>query len=66
MAEALLPDTDAIPKGTLEWTLYRGKQLVRYRDSDGSVHRCLTADYAEAEVAFEAYKRDVAARVKKL
>jgi hypothetical protein len=55
MAEALLPDTDAIPRATLEWTEYRGKQLVRYRDAAGSVHRILTANYQEASEAFDRY-----------
>jgi hypothetical protein len=55
MQEALLPDTQAISRSTLEWTEYHGKQLVRYKDADGSVHRCLTASYAEADSAFELY-----------
>jgi hypothetical protein len=52
MAEALLPDTDAISRSTLEWGEYRGKQLVRYKDAAGSVQRCLTADRAEASATF--------------
>jgi len=53
--EALLPGTDAIRKSTLEWSTYRGKQLVRYKDSTGSVHRTLTANYAEADAAYQKY-----------
>ena len=67
MAEALLPDTDAITNSTLEWTEYRGKQLVRYKDAAGSVHRCLTADRAEADAAFTKWReemRDAANRTK--
>lgn len=48
MAESLLPDTDAIAAGTLEWTEYRGKWLVRYRDASGSVQRVITASWNEA------------------
>ena len=59
MAEALLPDTDAITKGTLEWTEYRGKHLVRYRDQNGSVQRTLTASWDEANAAFEKYLADL-------
>jgi len=54
--ESLLPHTDAIKKLTLEWTTYRGKQLVRYKDAAGYVHRTLTLDWAEAEAAFEKYR----------
>ncbi|HEV2498607.1 MAG TPA: hypothetical protein VGY31_03390 [Terriglobia bacterium] len=49
MAEALLPGTDAITRGTIEWSAYQGKSLVRYRDVAGSVHRQAfkTADEAQ-------------------
>ncbi len=57
--EALLPDTDAILRSTVEWTSYHSKQLVRYKDAQGIVHRCLTADYAEAETAFQKYVADL-------
>lgn len=57
--ECLLPGTDAITKNTLEWSIYHGKQLVRYKDANGSVHRCLTADYAEAEQAFNNWLEDM-------
>ncbi len=59
MQEALLPGTDAIARATLEWTRYRGKQLVRYKDASGSVWRCLTANYAEAEAAFEKWVEEM-------
>lgn len=37
--ENLLPDTRAIPKGTIEWTIWKGKHLVRYKDLRGIVRR---------------------------
>ena len=55
MAEALLPGTDAITNGTLEWDRYKGKWLVRYKERNGTVHRLITADYQEADAAFEKY-----------
>jgi hypothetical protein len=62
MAEALLRGVDAMSRSTLEWREYRGKQLVQYRDADGSVHRTLTADYAEADAAFGKYLADMKRR----
>ena len=59
MAESLLPDTDAIAAGTLEWTEYRGKWLVRYRDASGSVQRVRTASWNEANQAFEKFLADM-------
>lgn len=41
-----------IPRPTLEWELYKGQELVRYRDSQGFVHRLLTRQYFEAEEFF--------------
>ena len=35
-SEALLPDTDAITKGTIEIVRSRGKMLVRYKRIDGN------------------------------
>jgi hypothetical protein len=60
MAESLLKDTDAITKRTIEYTTYRGKFLVRYKDSSGSVHRCHTASRAEADAAFEKWREEMA------
>jgi len=54
--ESLLPSTDAIMKNTLEWTPYRGKHLVRYKDAAGNVHRCLTPSYERALSEFEKFK----------
>jgi hypothetical protein len=34
-AEALLPGTDAIMRGSVEWGRYRGGWLVRYRNLEG-------------------------------
>lgn len=56
MSEALLPDTDAITDNTLEWVPYRGKWLVRFKDARGYTHRCQTANYQEADEAFEKFK----------
>ena len=53
------PDTDAIAAGTLEWTEYRGKWLVRYRDASGSVQRVITASWNEANQAFEKFLADM-------
>jgi hypothetical protein len=50
--ETLLPGTRMIPRPTLEWELYKGQELVRYRDSQGFVHRLLTRQYFEAEEFF--------------
>jgi hypothetical protein len=55
MAEALLPDTDAIKRNTLEWTPYRGKHLVRYKNAQGQVQRVKTASWDEANAAFEKF-----------
>ncbi len=59
MAESLLPDTDAIPKGTIEYGRYRGKWLVRYKTLSGSVQRCHTDDRAEADRTFEKWKEEM-------
>jgi hypothetical protein len=64
MAEALLPSTDAIPRATLEWKWYGGKQLIRYRDADGVSYRCLTADRAEAEAKFNQWYGEMASRAR--
>lgn len=37
--EALAPDTDAMPRTTIEWSLYRGKHRVRVKDPNGYVVR---------------------------
>ena len=37
--ESLLPGTHAIQKGTIEEVEYRGKWLVRWKQSDGSVRQ---------------------------
>ncbi len=58
MAEALLRDTDAISKGTVEFGGYRGKILVRFRSLEGSVVRRLFP-YAESEEAFAFFQECV-------
>lgn len=51
-AEALLPDTDAIRRQEIEWTMHKGKQLIRYCNRDGVLFRKHTADPAEAKRFF--------------
>lgn len=51
-SERLLPRTDALPAATVEWRIYEGKQLVRYRHRDGTTERCLTPNYREAEAFY--------------
>lgn len=63
MAEALLPDTDAIQKETLEWSTYRGAWLVRYKDRAGMVHRTQTKVFAEVDAAFDSYLHDMRKRL---
>lgn len=60
--EALAADTDAIPRRTVEWSTYRGKHLVRYKNASGVTRRCHTADYVEADAAFENWKAEMAAQ----
>lgn len=52
-AEALLPHTDAIRTLSIEWTTYRGKHLVRYRNREGLTCRKQTPDPQEAEQFFK-------------
>lgn len=50
--ETLLPGTRMIPRATLQWESYRGKELVRFRHHNGIVHRGLFESPAEAEHFF--------------
>lgn len=52
MAEALLPGTDAITKGTVEWSHYRGGYLVRFRPIDGSARQHTTKDKDDCNQQF--------------
>jgi hypothetical protein len=67
MAESLLPGTDALPRATVEWTIYRRRHLVRYRSLDGKVsyHRQFDAE-GDALAQFwdyaEILRRDAQAR----
>ena len=65
MAEALLPDTDAIQAGVLEWNEYRGKWLVRYKEpvAPFSVQRVQTASWSEANTAFEKFLADLKSKI---
>lgn len=65
-AEALLPDTDAIKRNTLEWEPYKGKWLVRYKNSKGFVKRVITADWNEADQAFMTYLEEMRQEARKL
>ena len=58
-AEALLPNTDALLRGTVEFAQYGIKWLVRYRRSDGTTWRQLYDDPDEAERAFNKYMADL-------
>jgi hypothetical protein len=49
--EALLPDTKAIPRGTVEVRNYQGKILVRCKHLDGLVERQTFTD-ADAAHAY--------------
>jgi hypothetical protein len=59
MSEALLPNTDAIKRNTLEWDNYCGKWLVRYKNGAGQVHRVLTPSWEEANTAFEKFLKEM-------
>jgi hypothetical protein len=61
MAESLLPGTDAIKRNTLEWDTYHGKYLVRYKDENNIVRRVHTADWNEADKAFEKFLNEMRA-----
>lgn len=63
MAESLLPDTDAIKRNTLEWDNYRGGYLVRYKTQNGSVQRCQTKSWDEANAAFEKFLQEMRASI---
>lgn len=52
--EALLPGTDALGSGTVEWVRWRGKILVRYRDDDGSTQRRTFTERDKAHEFFAA------------
>jgi len=58
--EALLPGTDAILAGTVEWSLRGGKVLVRYRDPRGYAYR---ESFDDREAA-HAYFLECVARLK--
>lgn len=53
MSEALLPDTDAITRGTIEFVPYGSKWLVRMRRLDGSIRRELFRTAAEGWPFFQ-------------
>jgi len=58
-AEALLPNTDALLRGTVELAQYGIKWLVRYRRSDGTTWRQLYDDPEEADRVFNKYVADL-------
>ena len=59
MAEALLRDTDAIKRNTLEWGTYRGGYLVRYKNGQNVVKRVQTKSWDEANAAFEKFLKEM-------
>ena len=58
-AEALLPNTDALRRGTVEFAQYGIKWLVRYRRPDGTTWRQLYDDPDEADHVFNKYVADL-------
>jgi hypothetical protein len=61
-AEALLPNTDALLRGTAEFAQYGIKWLVRYRRTDGTTWRQLYDDPDEADRMFNKYVADLEER----
>ena len=59
-----MPDTRALPRATVEWSEYRGKELVRYRRPDGETWQRQTPDREEAWRAFQAWVHDLAVHMK--
>ena len=57
--EALLPNTDALLRGTVEFAQYGIKWLVRYRRTDGTTWRQLYDDPEEADRVFNKYVSDL-------
>lgn len=53
--EALLPGTDALTAGTVEWTRNSRGWLVRYRTITGMTYREQTRDPKEANGCFWMY-----------
>jgi hypothetical protein len=51
--ELLLPGTDAIARGTLEMSPYRGRWLVRYKNLSGYVAQRQFERTAEARMFFD-------------
>jgi hypothetical protein len=51
--ESLLPGTDALPRGTIEWTIRKGKHLIRYRRPDGTTWQRTEADPEAAQAYYE-------------
>jgi hypothetical protein len=64
MAEALLRDTDAIKRNTLEWYTYHGGYLVRYKNGSNMVNRVQTKSWDEANAAFEKFLKAMRASSK--
>ena len=61
-AEALLPNTDALLRGTVEFAQHGIKWLVRYRRPDGTTWRQLYDDPDEADRVFNKYVADLEER----
>jgi len=61
-AEALLPNTDALLRGTAEFAQYGIKWVVRYRRTDGTTWRQLYDDPDEADRMFNKYVADLEER----
>lgn len=65
-AESLLPGTDAIPKGQIESTRYRGKFLIRYRNMDGYTTQRIFESADESHdfflICIERLKREIEER----
>jgi hypothetical protein len=60
--ESLLPGTRALPRGTVEWSEYHGKELIRYRRPDGITWQKSTADKEEAWKTFQTWLHDLEVR----
>ena len=57
--ESLLPGTDALPRATIEWTIRKGKHLIRYRRPDGTTWQHTEADPEAAKAYYEKCMADL-------
>jgi hypothetical protein len=60
--ENLLPGTRALPRGTVEWSSYKGRELIRYRRLDGETWQRITGP-GEAAKFFQECVKNLAAVV---